>query len=112
MIDRAINGPNSARDAQTQTLLDAWLLRPKTDVYRDFSGQFPACGTDEACQPLPVVDRATTDFLWQRDPFQLSGGGEGNIESSGIDYILPYWMGRYYGVITEQESHRRIPLFW
>src|ERR1039457_1431062 len=77
MIDRAINGPNSTRDAQTQALLDAWLLRPKTDVYRDFSGQFPACSTDEACQPLPVVDRATTDFLWQRDPFQLSGGGEG-----------------------------------
>jgi hypothetical protein len=39
-----------------------------------------------------------TDFLWQRSPFQLVGGGIGNIETAGIDYILPYWMARYYGV--------------
>jgi hypothetical protein len=101
MIDRAINGPNATRDAQTQSLLNAWLARPRVDVYRDFTGQFPACSSNEACQPLPVVDRVTTDFLWQRDPFALSGGGAGDIESAGIDYILPYWMGRYYGVITE-----------
>jgi len=100
MIDRAINGANTSRDAETVALLDAWLLRPSTDVYRDFSGQFPACSANEACQPLPVQDRITTDFLWQRDPFQLSGGGQGDIETAGIDYILPYWMARYYGVIT------------
>jgi hypothetical protein len=101
MIDRAVNGSNSKRDAETRALLVAWLKRPRTDVYRDFSGQFPSCGTDEACKPLPVEDRVTTDFLWQRDPFQLSGGGNGDIETAGIDYILPYWMGRFYGVITD-----------
>jgi hypothetical protein len=101
MIDRAINGPNTQRDAQTGALLDAWLLRPRIDIYRDFSSQFPACGDNQACSPLPVPDRATTDFLWQRSPVQLAGGGRGNIETAGIDYILPYWMGRYYGVIKE-----------
>ncbi len=100
MIDRAISGANQNRDQQTVAYLDAWLLRPRTDVYRDFAGQFPACSANEACQPLPVQDRVTTDFLWQRDPFALSGGGQGDIETAGIDYILPYWMGRYYGVIT------------
>ena len=101
MMDRAVNGANAQRDAQTQSLLDAWLLRPRTDVYRDFSGQFASCGGNEACDPLPVEDRVTTDFLWQRDPFALSGGGQGTIETAGIDYLLPYWMGRYYGTITE-----------
>jgi uncharacterized protein (TIGR03437 family) len=43
--------------------------------------------------------RPPTDFLWQRNPFQLAGGGNGFIEEPGIDYILPYWMARYYGVI-------------
>jgi len=43
--------------------------------------------------------RPTTDFLWQRNPFQLTGGGSNTTEGAGIDYILPYWMGRYYGVI-------------
>ncbi len=101
MIDRAVSGANQGRDADTVSYLEAWLQRPRTDVYRDFTGQFPACSTNEACQPLPVQDRVTTDFLWQRDPFALSGGGEGDIETAGIDYILPYWMGRYYGVITD-----------
>jgi uncharacterized protein (TIGR03437 family) len=40
-----------------------------------------------------------TDYLWQRSPFQLSGGGSGRVENAGIDYILPYWMARYYGVL-------------
>jgi uncharacterized protein (TIGR03437 family) len=53
---------------------------------------------------VPVPQRPPTDFLWQRDPFQLSGGGSGLIESNGIDYILPYWMARYYGVIAAPSS--------
>ncbi len=101
MIDRAVNGPNKQRDAQTAALLDAWLQRPRFDVYRDFSTQFQSCGGGNACNPLPVQDRATTDFLWQRSPVQLAGGGQGDIETAGIDYLLPYWMARYYGVISQ-----------
>ena len=44
-------------------------------------------------------DRVNTDFLWQRSPFQLRGGGAGTIETAAIDYILPYWMARWYGVL-------------
>src|SRR5439155_1415809 len=32
----------------------------------------------------------------------LQGGGSGIIENAGVDYILPYWMARYYGVITNE----------
>jgi hypothetical protein len=101
MIDRAVGSPDVKRDAETRSLLDAWLLRPRTDVYRDFHGTVQACGDNDACQPLPVEDRVTTDFVWQRDPFQLSGGGLGNIETAGIDYILPYWMARFYNIVTQ-----------
>ena len=57
-----------------------------------------ACGDDRACNPIPVNDRVNTDFLWQRSPFLLLGGGAGTIETAGIDYILPYWMARSQGV--------------
>ena len=60
----------------------------------------PAC-CSRACEPIPVPQRITTDFLWQRSPFQLAGGGYSDIEGAGIDYTLPYWMARYYGVIQE-----------
>src|SRR5206468_844949 len=29
-----------------------------------------------------------------------TGGAGGLIETAGIDYILPYWMGRFYGTIA------------
>jgi len=98
IIDRALTGFNAARDAEAGTLLDQWLERPKRDYYVDLTRTVLVCGS-EACRPAPVPLRPPTDFLWQRNPFQLTGGGSGIVEGSGIDYILPYWMGRYYGVI-------------
>jgi uncharacterized protein (TIGR03437 family) len=100
IIDLALNGPDQARDNQTLALLDGWLLRLRRDFGVDLHGTVSVCG-DIACQPVPVWLRPPADFLWQRSPFQLSAGGAGIIESAGIDYILPYWMARYYGL---QES--------
>ena len=97
VIDRALEGPNAGRDAETLALLDQWLLRPKRDQIVDLHGSVSVCDS-EACEPIPVPLRPPTDFLWQRDPFQLSGGLYGTIERAGIDYILPYWMARYYGM--------------
>ena len=99
LIDRALNGPNLARDSEALILLQEWLARPKRDNYVNLSGTVPVCGS-EACRAVPVPLRPPTDFLWQRDPYQLMGGGAGTIESAGIDYILPYWMARYYGALS------------
>jgi uncharacterized protein (TIGR03437 family) len=97
IVDLGLNGPNSARDSQTLALLDGWLLRLRRDFAVDLHGVVPVCA-DQACQPVPVWLRPPTDFLWQRSSFQLAVGGAGIIESAGIDYILPYWMARYYGL--------------
>ena len=97
IIDQALSGANAARDAETLTLLNQWLLRPQRDPTVNLSQTVAVCGV-EACQPIPVPLRVPTDFLWQRDPFQLTGGGQGTIETAGIDYILPYWMARFYAV--------------
>lgn len=103
MIDRALNGTNSERDLDTVAYLRQWLFRPHRDFYVDLGGQYPSCvSSGQSCEPLPIVQRIPTDFLWQRSPFQLAGGGSGLIESAGIDYLLPYWMARYYGVLNNQ----------
>ncbi len=102
MIDRALHGADAARDAETRDDLEAWLKRSRFDVFVDWRGKIPSCGDpNEACHPIPIEDRPPSDFLWQLDPFQLSGGGSGVIETAGIDYTLPYWMARYYGVIAD-----------
>jgi uncharacterized protein (TIGR03437 family) len=99
MVDRGLNGPNPARDAETITLLNTWLQRSRRDLPVNLTGVVPVCGS-QTCQPTPVVLRPPDDFLWQETPFQLSGGGDGRVETAGIDYILPYWMARYYGLVT------------
>jgi uncharacterized protein (TIGR03437 family) len=99
LIDRGLNGADASRDGETLALLGAWLERSRRDEKIDLHGVVPVCG-DRACQPVAVPIRPPTDFLWQRDPFQLAGRGDGFIESAGIDYILPYWMTRYYAVTS------------
>jgi hypothetical protein len=98
LLDTGIRGRDNRRDDNIRRLLDEWLLRPRRDVLVDQRGKVRQCGS-RACDPLPVPDRVTTDFLWQRSPFQLVGGGTGRIEGPGIDYILPYWMARYYSIV-------------
>jgi hypothetical protein len=53
-----------------------------------------------ARHPLPVAERPPTDFLWQRAPTQLNGSTAATFESPGVDYLLPYWMLRYYTEVT------------
>jgi uncharacterized protein (TIGR03437 family) len=102
MIDRGLNGPNAARDAEAVGLINAWLQRPSRDNPVNLQNVVPVCG-GSACNPIPVVLRPPDEYLWEESPFQLSGGGSGVIEGSGVDYILPYWMARYYGVIQAIE---------
>lgn len=53
--------------------------------------------TLRAEDPLPVADRRPTDFLWQRSPFDaMDGSVAATHQEPGIDYLLPYWMLRYY----------------
>jgi hypothetical protein len=100
MIDFVLRGADTRRDEATKTMLQDWLKRPRRDGWRDWRGnlKYLPCGADRSCEPMAIVDRIDTDFLWQRSPFLLWGGGYGTRETAGIDYILPYWMARVYGV--------------
>ena len=98
LIDRGLNGPNPSRDAESAALLNEWLQRPSRDNTVNLNGVVPVC-SGQACQPIPVVLRPPDEYLWEESPYQLSGGGSGIIETAGVDYILPYWMARYYNVV-------------
>jgi hypothetical protein len=60
---------------------------------------------DVSAYVVPVHLRKPTEyFIWQKDPFQTGDGAaytEGLNEATGLDFILPYWMGRHYGFIDE-----------
>lgn len=101
MIDRVLSGPDAKRDRETADLLAQMPARGLRQRSVDSRGVYKACGENRACQPLPVAARAYTDFLWQRHPFRLHQPGDPRIEHSGLDYILPYWMARYYDVVQQ-----------
>ncbi len=56
--------------------------------------------------PLPVHLRNSTDYLWQRNAFDLGGpaGEEGARQYAGSDYSVPFWNARRYGFIDDGEG--------
>lgn len=106
LVDTAVNGHDYTRDERTKAALGSWLARPKENTWVDLSDRYAPCGdrTDRTCEVIPIEDRVPTDFLWQRSPFQLQGGVWPNIENSGLDYSLPYWMARYHNVMGPGEE--------
>jgi len=49
---------------------------------------------------LPVDER---DFgKWNANPYLPDGGGTGQQEDDGAAYLLPYWLGRYHGLLAEE----------
>lgn len=58
---------------------------------------FPGTSSNlRAARPLPVAQRPTTDFLWQRPPTALDGGAPATWREAGVDFLTPYWMLRYF----------------
>jgi hypothetical protein len=57
----------------------------------------------------PVIEDWQTDRLlppserglskWDGNPYRAAQGSGGYSESSSVHWLLPYWMGRYYGII-------------
>jgi hypothetical protein len=64
---------------------------------------FAKFDADQAEKPLPMSIRPPSDFMWQRSPFQLNGGSGGSIESPAVDTIFAYWLGRFHGLLNEQD---------
>jgi hypothetical protein len=38
---------------------------------------------------------------WNGNPFRIDGGNLGRTEDDGAFFLLPYWMGRYLGLLLE-----------
>ena len=45
------------------------------------------------------------NFVWERDPYVVDKFGDPNgvRENTRVDFLLPYWIGRYYGFIESPD---------
>ena len=104
----AASGDESRLDNATRSLREL-SLKPLRDWSSPLHGMnyYPPRPVllygDVSAYVVPVHLRKPTEyFIWQKDPFQTGDGEvntEGLNEATGLDFILPYWMGRHYGFI-------------
>ena len=61
----------------------------------------PASPEPAAKGPLPIDRREKTWSAWVQDPYNspAGGGSEDPMEYNGHDFLLGYWLGRYYAFI-------------
>lgn len=57
-------------------------------------------GKPQAIRPIPTPERAISK--WNNNNFRYDGGDGGFTEDDGAYFLLPYWMGRYYGYFVEK----------
>jgi hypothetical protein len=80
--------------------LISWQVRNSHRA--DVLARTPAGGWTEEMDPvvLPYYERPT--HKWNGNPFRLDGGNAGSSEEDGTVFLLPYWMGRHYGIISDE----------
>ena len=56
-----------------------------------------------AAERIPIEERYFDNYIWRLDPYEIPEAHEGheNLLYSPEDYLLAYWLGRYYGYIPE-----------
>jgi hypothetical protein len=95
-------------DAAVQWLRDApwdlrhWTMRNshRADIRLDPEpGRF---GEKQARHVLSPRERRVSK--WNQNPYALDGGSDGMSEEDGTSWLLPYWLGRYHGLIAEQDE--------
>jgi hypothetical protein len=59
-------------------------------------------GGDLTFDPIPMSDQCPGIFNWTRDPYEMRKCDADPREiTAPVDYLLAYWMGRYFGFIAE-----------
>ncbi|OPZ72060.1 MAG: hypothetical protein BWY83_00843 [bacterium ADurb.Bin478] len=98
----ALSGGDPRRNSSLFFLRDAsWDLRRwridngwRADVA---SCYFPEMEQVQLNRLLPISERSF--FRWDDNPWYPADGDDGATESDGVFWLLPYWMGRYYGFL-------------
>ncbi|MBK5966120.1 hypothetical protein CCR95_19050 [Thiocystis minor] len=79
---------------------------PNWALPRDLRGIYPE---STQCPGISAVavnvdERVPATFVWERNPWKLYDPGTPNQMYPGIDYLLAYWMGRFYGFIEDDAT--------
>lgn len=83
--------------------LEGFPVAPNQAVPVDLRGIYPEdpdC-PDQSAIAINVSQRVPASFIWQDKPFEWYSPGLETRVFGGVDYLLAYWLGRYYGFIQD-----------
>ncbi|HEY3284714.1 MAG TPA: transcriptional regulator [Armatimonadota bacterium] len=94
---RDMLGPGVRVLEETPLDLVTWTMSNshRADLKQD--PRFGRFGEKQCTTPVPPRERAAQK--WNSNPYQMDTGNGGLEEDDGAFYLLPYWMGRYYGLL-------------
>lgn len=103
-------GPGSDGPAFAAVRDAICMLREMPDTYERravtlASGHAPYCtdrfGRPSSQQPRTAAERCAATYAWWGDPYSLEACDEDpRYVAPPTGFLLPYWMGRYYGLIA------------
>ena len=76
-----------------------WTVENSKRADLKMEGSVDRFGGAEASTLLPPDERPV--MKWNSNPFRVDGGNQGASEDDGATFLLPYWMGRFHGFLTE-----------
>ncbi len=91
-------GIQNLRDIPTDRR--TWRMRNSHRADVVFGSRSDRFGQRQLAHVLPADERNMEK--WNQNPYVPDSGGDGRHEDDGAAYLLPYWMARYHGFITEQ----------
>ncbi len=80
-----------------------WTMRNSQRDDIEFASATDRFDKPQLNRPLPPSEIAV--MKWNTNPYLADGGGEGECEMDGAFWLLPYWMGRYFGIFEEDQVH-------
>jgi len=108
----ALASPSHNDPVFTRAMMDAVctlyeLPLDRSDRYVAAGTQKPACtnrmGLPNAADVIPLDQRYYDNYLWRLDPYEIPQEHQAvpGLVHSPEDFLLAYWMGRYFGLLDE-----------
>jgi len=87
----------------------AYTLDPLSVTLHELMEEYPileqimGAVAPQALEAFPVDQQCSTDFLFQRNPFQISACGEHrpDVVNPGVDYLISYWLASYHKFLNK-----------
>jgi hypothetical protein len=97
------DAPLFDRDESVRTLIEIPMDQIKWDVSNAHRRDVPVDPLADRFKRgqaliVPPYDELPL-WKWNANPYALEGGSGGASEGDGVYFLLPYWMGRYHGLI-------------